>query len=201
MICIRPKPYKATKPSYLAEIAIPLALSGVNPRTILGKSEWREVAKKAKRLTNYHCKCCGIYTLDIPAEDNLEAHEVYEIDFKAKKATYKKTIPVCTLCHEVIHHRRIMRLFANGKYKKTRLRKLISHAAKLLPPDNPKLLELKSIIAGATLEAILAAADHEAIGEFSSWRLIYKNKAYPPKFPNLEALKAYYAKVNNYENP
>lgn len=91
---------------------IPKPLHGVNPRTLLGKSNWDKMRKLAYAEADDTCEICGY------KPDNLRqrhGHEVYEIDYKKGIAKFVRVFCVCSLDHlGCIHTGRAITLYKQG---------------------------------------------------------------------------------------
>jgi hypothetical protein len=86
----------------------------MNPRTILGKTWWDRTRRTAYKANHYNCWACSISPDDDPYNDKLEAHECYDIDWQACKATYLETVALCYRCHNFIHAGRMRSLVESG---------------------------------------------------------------------------------------
>lgn len=95
------------RPKLLLHPSIPLALSGVNPRTIKGQEWWDVVRKQVYRWNNYCCWACGEYQLDALYKQTLDAHETYTYDYKKFEAYPGEVVALCRACHLFIHWRRV----------------------------------------------------------------------------------------------
>jgi hypothetical protein len=75
----------------LAQTILPVALHGINPRTIMGDVAWNVIKKRAQQKANRHCMACGRFVAHKPG-DWLECHEVYDFDLEKKEATIKNYV-------------------------------------------------------------------------------------------------------------
>lgn len=87
------------RPDLLLHPMIPTSLHGVNPRTILGTEWWNETRSRAYLENNYHCWACGSKDNKLP----LEAHEIYEYDFRRRVLIFTEVAGLCRYCHSFIH--------------------------------------------------------------------------------------------------
>lgn len=94
---------------------IPVPLHGVNPRSIEGQEWWDEVRSKAYRNNNDCCWACGIHRSKAEFHQWLEAHEIYEVDYKKAQMTLKSVAALCHSCHNFIHLGRLKELLRAGK--------------------------------------------------------------------------------------
>ena len=103
---ISTKPF-FTRPELLLHPSVPLALSGVNPRTIKGQDWWDKVRREADRKNNYCCFACGVYQLEALYKQTLDAHETYTYDYDKLEARPGEVVALCAACHRFIHWRRV----------------------------------------------------------------------------------------------
>ena len=68
-----------------------------NLRTVLSKKAWDFIRKDAYSRFNNKCSICA------SKPKILDAHEVWHFDLETKTQTLVDVIPVCHLCHSVIH--------------------------------------------------------------------------------------------------
>ncbi len=109
-----PKRWKQ-RPEVLLHPQIPAPLHGMAPREVLGHDWWTRTSQEAYASTDWHCVACGTFKNDIDTYKYLEAHEMYEIDYKRGTMTYVETVPLCKWCHQFIHFGRIMMLLQDNK--------------------------------------------------------------------------------------
>ncbi len=70
----------------------------------LSKKDWDTLRHKCYIRANNTCAICGFKT------NELDAHEVWDFDVKAKTQTLKDIIALCSKCHGVKHFRNSERL-------------------------------------------------------------------------------------------
>lgn len=120
------------RPKLLLHPSIPLALSGVNPRTIKGKEWWEVVRKQAYAANNYHCEACGVYQLDAIFKQSLDAHETYTYNYEKFEARPGEVVALCRTCHWFIHFRRV-RILRTRKLVVIRGLKILADAGVPVP--------------------------------------------------------------------
>lgn len=157
------------RPEILLCPNIPKPLSGVNPRTILGKKWWDKTRKEAYISTNFHCIACGVYKEDAKGPKWLEGHEVYSIDYPKGRMTYLYTVPLCHYCHNFIHHGRMRNLLGKGKFDHGKFMRVMNHGEKVLRE--------------AGLEKVQYTGE---VAPWSKWRLKLKGRVYKPIFKTYE---------------
>jgi hypothetical protein len=119
---------KFVRPELLLHPSIPLALSGVNPRTIYGQEWWDATRKAVYAENNFCCWACGVYQLDALYKQHLEAHETYLYDYDKREARPGEIVGLCRACHQFIHFRRVKSL--------TRRKKVVIRGLKILVGAN-----------------------------------------------------------------
>lgn len=121
--------------SILAQPLLPYSLHGVNPRSIMGQTNWNKT-KKAKRLeANHHCQICDKYVPHV-AGNWLECHEVYEIDEEKLEFRLKDIVAICNMCHRFIHFGYTTILYQEGKITQEVYEEIYDHGQKLLQSQN-----------------------------------------------------------------
>ncbi len=130
---------KFVRPEILQHPQIPGPLSGMNPRTIFGKTWWDNTRRAAYRANHFYCHACGGAPDDDPYKSKLEAHECYEVDWKTSTATYLKTAALCYRCHSFIHAGRLRMLVERGHKKATELVAVLRRGYDLLQAQDPPL--------------------------------------------------------------
>ncbi len=123
---------KFTRPEILQHPQIPGPLSGMNPRTIFGRTWWDDTRRAAYRLNNFHCHACGGAPDDDPFKAKLDAHECYEITWKECQATYLETVALCYRCHSFIHAGRFRARVETGDEKARTLIAILKHGMRVL---------------------------------------------------------------------
>lgn len=80
------------------------------PRTIMGAKAWDEARKACYEACDRKCEICGA---DCPS-GRMDAHELYDINYKAKTCTFVRLIGLCKKCHSgVIHSGRAITMYKN----------------------------------------------------------------------------------------
>lgn len=149
----------------MASLERPIALIGVNPRSIEGSNWWKKTREKVYASTNYHCSCCGVHKSQAKHRQWLEAHESYAIDFRAGIIVLENIWPLCHFCHHFIHRERIKNLYTQGKVSKEYYEAILNHGIQLLN-DNDLKLQKTPI--------------HNI--NWKQWKLHYKDNFYCSKF-------------------
>lgn len=158
--------YWKVDPSLLLCPQVPKPLHGVAPRVILGSTWWNRTRQEAYRSTLFHCKACGVSKHQAQYRKWLEAHEIYEIDYKAGRALYTGAVPLCHLCHAYIHVGRLNALLQRGLIPQGKYVRVIQHGNKVLREAG---LERNPVYSGK-------------IASWASWRLVLLGKEYPPLY-------------------
>lgn len=164
-----------TRPEVLLSPRIPEPLHGVAPRNLLGPKWWNKTRQEAYRSTHYHCLACGVAKHRARYRQWLEAHELYEVDYRKGRMTYIETVPLCHLCHNFIHRGRTEALFSKGEMSATKYIAIVQHGEQTL------------MEAGLPLSAPFPGI---SFVRWEDWRLVLNGKEYSPKFKTYEQWKA-----------
>ena len=124
------------RPVILQHPQIPGPLSGMNPRTILGRKWWDRERRRAYKKNHYNCHACGESPDFDPYQDKLHAHECYAIDWRHGKAVYIETVALCYSCHAFIHAGRLRALVDEGETDPKELTHILSRGVELLQSVN-----------------------------------------------------------------
>lgn len=162
------------RPSIIIQLDRPLPLTGVNPRSIMGKGQWNKIRKVLFSESRYHCVCCGVHKANAKIHCWLEAHEAYRCDYSIGKCELEEIQALCYCCHHFIHRRRLRRILEYGQITPGHYAAVIQHGVELCKNNGLKLL----------VEPANQAAWHE-------WHLIYDGKQYPPLFDSKAQMLAY----------
>lgn len=151
---------------------VPKPLHVVNPRTIWGNAWWNMAREKAYARANYKCEACGVEKAKAKFHPWLEAHEVYDIDYKNGRATYKYLVALCHACHNYIHQGRARMTKSAHDYDM-----IMSHGdfilqGKRLPPK----------------------PDCSEFAEWEDWRMVLNGVEYKPKFEDYSEWCRHYGK-------
>lgn len=135
LIDIRVPLYK--KPELLLGTRVPLPLWGVNPRSILTQIDrdwWTRTRRRVYESSADYCIACGCHkSKQIGYPKNIDAHEVYDIDWKTGKVTLKEIVPLCSSgCHQYIHFGRLFAQRDAGKIQEKTFYSIISHGNSVL---------------------------------------------------------------------
>lgn len=128
-------------PSILHCPRCPKPLHFVNPRSILTKIDkewWDRTRKRVYQSQQRHCACCGVHQSKQKGyiKNQLDAHELYDIDYKTGRVTLFAIVPLCKYCHNSIHWGRLTAQFESGKIQEKVYYSIISHANSILADNN-----------------------------------------------------------------
>jgi hypothetical protein len=157
-------------PSILLCPNVPKPLHGLVPREILGTRWWDDTRHAAYASTDYHCIACGVPKADALVHKWLEGHELYAINYKRGRMTYRETIPLCHLCHNFIHSGRLHMLLQAGTITAAQYHRVLEHGERVLK--------------AAGLAQPLPYTGPCA--EWGDWRLVVSGMEYAPKFKTYE---------------
>lgn len=118
-------PAEKCRPEILLDMRIPLPMSGLNPRTVMGDVWWAEERRKALKRTDNHCAACGVHAMNTTERLALECHERYERDGKCM--VYVECVPLCHDCHAYIHRGLLRQRCAAGQVSIAERRRIMDH--------------------------------------------------------------------------
>jgi len=161
------------RPELLLHPNIPKPLHEVNPRNIKGKEWWDAERKKAYASTNQHCAACGVSKYVAKLHKWLEAHEIYDIDYKKGTVELKEIVPLCHYCHSYIHSGYLNVRYSKNEISREHYQGILSHGQALT--RDLKRPEIPS-----------------AFAPWSSWRLIFEGNEYESKFKSYDEWHYHY---------
>lgn len=177
-----PKPVTwRLRPEILLCPNIPKPLSEVAPRNLLPAKWWEATRQEAYKSTAYHCIACGVSKHQARGRSWLEAHEVYEIDYKKGLSTYIETVPLCHFCHNYIHDGRLKNLLMQGKISHVKYVAILQHGDRVL-----KAADIFRLPHDLREQQIIHMQLAGELAPWHKWRLVVNGKKYPPKYKSLE---------------
>jgi hypothetical protein len=102
------------RPELLAHPNIPKQATGLNPRSVKGRSWWDMARKAAYSRNNTCCWACGTYAGDSLFQQRLEAHESYQVYYNIGVIQLVEVAALCFSCHNFIHSGR-MHMLLDGE--------------------------------------------------------------------------------------
>lgn len=179
----RPKTWRP-EPEVLLCPNVPQPMHGVAPRVVLGRRWWDQTRRAAYASTSYHCLACEVHKSAARGPRWLEGHELYDIDYGRGRMVYRRTVPLCSYCHNFIHDGRLSALAEKGQIPRSKLVAVLQHGNRVLREaglTRPTHEERERLITNMYLEGLIA--------EWKDWRLVLRGKEYPPKFKSPEQLR------------
>ncbi len=120
---------KFPDPSILLCPVVPEPLHGMNPRTVLGKTWWDMRRKEAYTRFNRRCWACGT---PHPEPAGLQAHEIYDYDYRACRAKLREIVALCLDCHNFIHSGRWTILLHQGRVTEAEYDRVIDRGVRIV---------------------------------------------------------------------
>jgi len=74
-----------------------------NVRSNVTKAQWDKIRKKSYEKAGHKCEVCKDKGTNQGFRHNVECHEIWEYNDKAKKQTLTGMVSLCPRCHEVKH--------------------------------------------------------------------------------------------------
>jgi hypothetical protein len=118
-------------PNLLLHPNIPKPLHKCNPRSVLGQDWWDEQRQFAYSKASYHCEACGVHKRMAKYHDWLEAHEIYDIDYRKGTATFVRLAALCHSCHNYIHSGRMQALVNKKQFAAEKQQYILERGDKL----------------------------------------------------------------------
>lgn len=168
-------PLKKLRPEILLHPNIPKPLHGLAPRTILGQEWWDQQRKAAYAATQNRCAACGVHKSEAKYHNWLEAHELYDINYKKGLMTFKEVVAICHSCHNYIHSGRMGMMVQQGTMTEEKMNDITKHGdailkkAKLKKPETP-----------------------DYCADWGDWRLRLYNKDYEGMFKSFDDWYEFY---------
>lgn len=166
-------------PSILLHPQIPKPLHLLNPRTIFGEDWWNKARQIAYYKHNYRCYACGIKKENAKLHQWLEAHEMYDINYKTGEVKFIEIVALCHYCHNYIHRGRLERLLQKHKITLNFYIDIINHGEKILKKAK---LEHKLIPTNTC--------------KWKQWHLVIDGKNYGQKFKSEKEWQEYWRNHN-----
>lgn len=182
---------KFIRPELLRHHTIPQPLFGLAPRVIMGQEWWDMTRREAYGANNMRCWACG-------GPGPLEAHEAYDIDLYAARATYLETVSLCSDCHAFIHIGRTMGRFSRKELGMRSAKRITLHgydilkAAGLMCPWETRIITNPRLPwKGSTkwIERVLRNSEVMPIFPSHRWedfRMVFRGVEYPPLYESLD---------------
>lgn len=165
---------------------IPKPLHGMAPRTLLGDEWWADAKREAYSKASRQCMCCGAFVKDDPQYPRLEAHEVYNFDYKRGVATFSEVVAICHWCHMGIHDGLALMMFQDGKITDREYQKIRRHKERIktlwlneLKHDQTKQYANEFVTA-------FIGDDGENLVPWADWALVINGVSYPAKWKSYE---------------
>ena len=151
----------------------------------MGKSRWDEVRRRAYERNNDCCWACGVHRSRAPFHKWLEAHELYDINYKKGRMKLREIVALCHACHSYIHRRRLEILISKRKAQPKKLERVLFHGRSLLRGVKPWYNEDKVRIQMAKSKV-----------KWHKWHLLSEGKKYYSKFNTKLDWERYYSRVD-----
>lgn len=173
------------RPEVLTHPNIPKPLHGLNPRTIMGKTEWDRVRFQAQRDNDYYCIACNTHKTEAKKHQWLEGHEYWDIDYQTGLCKVERIIPLCHYCHNFIHSGRLAHIYG-GEKSEQEVEAILEHGFSILSANNLKCFEGTWLIAKSlgvnTFSVSYYVTKTNPALEWVDYRLEYRGEVYTSKF-------------------
>lgn len=183
---------KFTRAELLFHPAIPPPMHGVNPRTVLGKEWWDKQRFAAYEKNNQCCWACGTHRDDAMYYKHLEAHELYDINWKKHRMTLREIVALCHACHSYVHIGRLRVMVDKRKEQRKKLDKVIAHADRIIQAENPRMWYNYDDSVRGYVQFQNAPKKY-----WKKWHLLLEGKKYYSKFKGPRDWEEYYTRADS----
>ncbi len=174
---------KFKRPELLFHPPIPAAMHGLNPRSIMGQTEWDKVRVGIYEVNNDCCWACGVHRSVAKGRKWLEAHEIYDINYKKGRMNLREIVALCHYCHNYVHRSRLRSLTRAGKVPPGKYYKVIEHAQAILRNSKTKpWFNMRKVERDM----------RNSVVKWDDWRLVWDGNEYRSRFKSeLDWMKHY----------
>ena len=165
---------KLLNPKLLGQANVPKPLHGINPRTIMGATAWKNVRSVSLRTTPY-CTACGKET------PFLDLHEDYNIDYKKGIMSLNQYVTLCRDCHQFIHSGLLLNFMAQKKISVPEGKRILKHGLAICKEHNVKVFSGTFNLANKLkidTKGIQAWKPPSSRVPWENWRLVFNNKTH-----------------------
>ena len=176
---------------------VPKPLHGISPRTIMGKDAWDAMRRDVYETTGHHCAACGVHKSRAKCKKWMEAHEIYDIDYRSGTATMVEIVPLCHFCHAFIHSG-LLRMQARKKeVSADHVRWVINHGVSVLRDSKHQKIfagtaELAALVS-VPIDGLIVSDTPSKMAEWGKWRMIWDGKQHKGKFRSFNDWRRHYA--------
>ena len=174
---------------------------GLQPRTIVGETEWNKMRKLCYFRAGYTCEACGEYQ----GPGKCHAHELFRCNWKEGYSEFDRLICLCPKCHLIGQHSgRALTLYKKGDavMNKTYILDGIEHVFKAVHKYNQThddeilmyplfaVEYTKDPLLGEPVKQLIEKYDIHFYGlckaaPWEQWRMIYDGKEYKTPYANV----------------
>lgn len=181
-------------PEILSQPNIPKPLHGVNPRSIMGQTAWKNVRNQVYDSFNGYCRSCGIHKSGAKFFPRLEAHEDYQIDYKNGIMKVHRIVPLCHQCHMFIHSGRLTALFSKGEIQYDYVKSIINHGFRMALEHDFEVFYVAELLGNSVdIKCPVESwrpPEHDI--PWKDWRMIWKEMEYKPIHKNFDQWYKHY---------
>jgi len=173
------------RPELLLHPIIPEPLHFLNPRNIMGSTNWNKLRKEVYAINDYTCFSCGIHK-DKTYSKSLDCHETYNIDYELKTAVIDEFVALCANCHGFIHLGRLHSLYRRGEVKEYYYNMIMMHGMRLMAESN--------LLYRFITEKLTFSYDYT--DEWEQWTFVFNDYVYQSELRSKEEHTEYCADPN-----
>lgn len=161
----------------------------------MGQTLWDVKRREVYQSTQFHCAACGVHKSEAKKHQWLEAHELFDIDYSAGKATLIEIVPLCHFCHAFIHSGLTRVRARNGKITASEVRAIMRHGCDVLRYGGAKMFMGTAALCqlvGVDCSDIEVAAAPVDGARWGDWRMVWNGKEYKGKFKSFDDWRRFY---------
>ena len=184
------------RPDILSMPNIPKPLHGLNPRSLMGAKAWDAMRARVYASTQYHCAACGVHKSNAKKHQWLEAHELFDINYRKCRATLTEIVPLCHFCHAFIHSGLTRVRARNKQITPSEVRQIMGHGCDVLRSGGAKIFlgtsQLCQLVGVdcSDIECLPMPSDG---GKWSDWRMVWNDMEYRGKFKSINDWQKVYS--------
>lgn len=185
----------------------PKPVHGLESYNIYGQEWYNQQKQNAINLNNNHCHACGVHHSKALYHQELEPHQIYDINYKNGSVTLKNILTLCHSCHSFIHGGILLEKYNQKQISYEKLVNIITHGLNLLiAHDLDPFYHTVYTIGMINMDSqYLKWADHlkqkqvpqQMEKDWSKWHVIIGEQKFYSKLRNIEDWKNYNNSLEN----
>lgn len=177
------------RPELLSMPNIPKPLHGLNPRTLMGQEAWDLRRREVYASTQNHCSACGVHKSNAKKHQWLEAHEIFDVDYKKGRATFVEIVGLCHFCHAFIHSGLTSVRARKGQITPVEVRAIMQHGVDVLRcGSSPMFIGTAKIcqLVGVDFTVVPVKPATDDMAPWSKWRMVWNGREFRGKYKTFD---------------